>query len=143
MKKIPFILLSAFMVCQACSKESTLDLSEDHLITIKASIQKPQDDGSKSSAMASYEDNEGIKVEWEADDVLLVFDESGNISEFTVASVDGNGIATFSGTASIDVGSTVTAFLKNSSVARNNYDSSTGMMTVDLSGQKGDRKSVV
>lgn len=124
------VLLS--VCCISCKKQEE---PQARRITLKASIEKGTTKG--GGEMAEYVDDEGIKASWQPTDVIYVFDQSGNATEFTIESIDGRGIATFSGMFAGAEGSPITAVLKNSAVNISNYSRSNGALTADLSRQTG------
>jgi len=126
------IIVLAGIIAAACTKDRQ-DMPELSTIQIRASL------GSKTRVAdeAAYAEADGIKASWEQSDVLYVFSADGTCSEFTVSSIESDGTATFTGTASVAAGSKVSAMLKNKAVQGGSYDSSTKTVTVDLSSQEG------
>lgn len=100
MKKILTIAVAIAAIC-ACSKvESNVETApKGQTITLKAGI-----NNDFTKAVYGEDPVEGITAEFEADDQIYVFDASGNMTVFTVESVDGSGVATFTGTPETPIG---------------------------------------
>ena len=130
MKKILTIAVAIAAIC-ACSKvESNVETApKGQTITLKAGI-----NNDFTKAVYGEDPVEGITAEFEADDQIYVFDASGNMTVFTVESVDGSGVATFAGTPETPIGEgdPITAVVKN---AGTSVSSST--VTVNLNNQAG------
>ena len=112
MKKI-FAIVTILVTLAACTKteQNTATTTSPKTITLKAGI------SNDATKMAFSEDAEtGISSTFEKDDVIYVFDASGNMTEFTVESVDGDGVATFTGTPETPIAEDdpITAVVKNS-----------------------------
>lgn len=130
MKKILTIAVAIAAIC-ACSKvESNVENAPaGQTITLKAGI-----NNDFTKAVYGEDPVEGITAAFEADDQIYVFDASGNMTLFTVESVDGSGVATFTGTPETPIGDgdPITAVVKN---AGTSVSGST--VTVNLSNQAG------
>ena len=130
MKKILTIVAAIAAIC-ACSKvESNVENApKGQTITLKAGI-----NNDFTKAVYGEDPVEGITAEFEADDKIYVFDASGNMTQFTVESVDGSGVATFTGTPETPIGEgdAITAVVKN---AGTSVSGST--VTVNLNNQAG------
>ena len=100
MKKILTIVAAIAAIC-ACSKvESNVENApKGQTITLKAGI-----NNDFTKAVYGEDPVEGITAEFEAGDKIYVFDDSGNMTQFTVESVDASGVATFTGTPEIPIG---------------------------------------
>lgn len=112
MKKI-FAIVTILVTLAACTKteQNTATTTSPKTITLKAGI------SNDATKMAFSEDAEtGISSTFEKDDVIYVFDASGNMTEFAVESVDGDGVATFTGTPETPIAEDdpITAVVKNS-----------------------------
>ncbi len=112
MKKI-FAIVTILVTLAACTKteQNTATTTSPKTITLKAGI------SNDATKMAFSEDAEtGISSTFEKDDVIYVFDASGKMTEFTVESVDGDGVATFTGTPETPIAEDdpITAVVKNS-----------------------------
>ena len=130
MKKT-FSIIAALLAIAACSKTEQLPVTENtgKTITLRAGI------ANDNSKMAVGEDDvEGISFTFEEDDVIYVFDAEGNKTDFTVAYVDANGVATFTGTpeTAISEGAAITAVYKGSGIS---LDGST--VSLNLNSQAG------
>ena len=110
MKKI-YAIVSIIAAFAACTKveQGIATTTSPKTITLKAGI---VNDNTKMSF--SEDAVAGISSTFE-DDVIYVFDGSGNMTEFTVKSVDGDGVATFEGTPDTPIGENdpITAVVKN------------------------------
>lgn len=130
MKKILTIVAAIAAIC-ACSKvESNVENApKGQTITLKAGI-----NNDFTKAVYGEDPVEGITAEFEADDKIYVFDASGNMTVFTVESVDASGVATFTGTPETPIGEgdAITAVVKN---AGTSVSGST--VTVNLNNQAG------
>ena len=81
----------------------------------------------------------GLSSKWDEDDKILVFDAAGNATEFSIASIDADGVATFTGTPAteIAVGDPITAVVLNEAVEKDNYNSTTKSIPAYLMYQGG------
>ena len=111
MKKI-FAIVSILAAFAACTKveQDTATTTSPKTITLKAGIVNDNTKMAFSEHAVS-----GISSTFEENDVIYVFDASGNKTEFTVESVDEDGVATFTGTPEtpIAVDDHITAVVKN------------------------------
>ena len=87
----------------------------------------------------------GLSSEWDTDDKILVFDAEGNATEFSIASIDADGVATFTGTPAteIAVGAPITAVVLNEAVEKDNYNSTTKSIPAYLVYQAGTLENAV
>lgn len=114
MKKI-IIILSAVLALVACAKtEQIQTVNSDNTIRLRAGI---VNDNSKMTFAEDTE--EGIVFTFAKDDVIYLFDESGNMTEFEVESVDADGVATFVGTPeeTISEGASISAVVKTAATS--------------------------
>lgn len=87
----------------------------------------------------------GLSSEWEEDDKILVFDAEGNATEFSIASIDADGVATFTGTPAteIAVGDPITAVVLNEAVEAEYYNKDSKSIPAYLVYQAGTLENAV
>jgi len=133
MKKI-IIILSAVLALVACAKtEQIQTVNSDNTIRLRAGI---VNDNSKMTFAEDAE--EGIVFTFAKDDVIYLFDESGNMTEFKVESVDADGVATFVGTPeeAITDGASISAVVKTAATSVNGSE-----VSLNLNNQAGTLES--
>ena len=139
-----FAVAATALLFTGCQTKEDMAPAKSKTITLRA--QKP-DLVSKVTMTPDDPDKfyMGLSSEWEADDKILVFDAAGNATEFSIESIDDNGVATFTGTPETEIaeGDPITAVVLNEAVEAKSYNSESKSIPAYLVYQDGTLQNAV